>query len=72
MIKEIAERYAVDLNWRGLPWVISLGDLEASVRLGAQPILVLTGKDKNPGPKRPAAWYILIYPESGGCGATRV
>ena len=43
MIEEIAERYCVNLS--GVPSVgDSLRDLQASARLGAQPILVLTGK----------------------------
>jgi D-glycero-D-manno-heptose 1,7-bisphosphate phosphatase len=43
MLREIAQRYNVDL--RGVPSVgDSLRDLEASVAVGAQPILVLTGK----------------------------
>lgn len=45
MIEEIATRYNVDLN--GVPSIgDSLRDLEASARLGAQPMLVLTGKGK--------------------------
>ena len=43
MIEEIAERYSVNLS--GVPSVgDSLRDLQASARVGAQPILVLTGK----------------------------
>jgi D-glycero-D-manno-heptose 1,7-bisphosphate phosphatase len=43
MIEEIASRYNMDL--KDVPAVgDSLRDLEASVRLGAQPYLVLTGK----------------------------
>ena len=43
MIEEIAERYSVNMS--GVPSVgDSLRDLQASARLGAQPILVLTGK----------------------------
>jgi D-glycero-D-manno-heptose 1,7-bisphosphate phosphatase len=45
MYKEIAERYNVDLT--GVPAVgDSLRDLQAAVSVGAQPILVLTGKGK--------------------------
>jgi D-glycero-D-manno-heptose 1,7-bisphosphate phosphatase len=45
MYKEIAERYNVDLT--GVPAVgDSLRDLQAAVSVGAQPMLVLTGKGK--------------------------
>jgi D-glycero-D-manno-heptose 1,7-bisphosphate phosphatase len=45
MIEEIAARYNTDL--KDVPAVgDSLRDLEAAARLGAQPILVLTGKGK--------------------------
>lgn len=45
MVEEIATRYNTDL--KGVPAVgDSLRDLEAAARLGAQPILVLTGKGK--------------------------
>lgn len=43
MIEEIARRYGMDLD--GVPCVgDSLRDLQAGVRLGAQPMLVRTGK----------------------------
>lgn len=43
MLKEIAHRFNVDL--KGVPSIgDSLRDLEASAAVGAQPILVLTGK----------------------------
>jgi D-glycero-D-manno-heptose 1,7-bisphosphate phosphatase len=43
MLREIAARYNADLN--GVPAVgDSLRDLQAAVAVGAQPILVLTGK----------------------------
>jgi len=45
MVEEIATRYNTDL--KDVPAVgDSLRDLEAAARLGAQPILVLTGKGK--------------------------
>ncbi len=45
MLEEIAARYNVDLE--GVPAIgDSLRDLEAAVAVGAQPILVLTGKGK--------------------------
>ena len=43
MFREISERYGLDLT--GAPSVgDSLRDLQAGVQVGAQPILVLTGK----------------------------
>jgi D-glycero-D-manno-heptose 1,7-bisphosphate phosphatase len=46
MFREIAERYGVDLT--GAPSVgDSLRDLQAGAQVGAQPILVLTGKGQN-------------------------
>ncbi len=45
MLEEIAHRFGVDLN--GVPVIgDSLRDLQAAVAVGAQPILVLTGKGK--------------------------
>lgn len=46
MFREIAERYGVDLS--GAPSIgDSLRDLQAGAEVGAQPILVLTGKGQN-------------------------
>jgi len=46
MFREIAERYGVDLT--GAPSVgDSLRDLQAGAQVGAQPILVLTGKGQS-------------------------
>ena len=60
MIAEIAERYSVDLS--GVPSVgDSLRDLEASSRLGAQPILVLTGKGKKTQAKGGLPEGTLVY-----------
>lgn len=45
LLEEIARRFGVDLD--GVPFIgDSLRDLQAAVAVGAQPILVLTGKGK--------------------------
>ncbi len=45
LLEEIAHRFGVDLD--GVPFIgDSLRDLQAAVAVGAQPILVLTGKGK--------------------------
>jgi D-glycero-D-manno-heptose 1,7-bisphosphate phosphatase len=62
MIDEIAERYNVNLS--GVPSVgDSLRDLQASARLGAQPILVLTGKGQKTQAKGGLPPGTLIYPD---------
>jgi D-glycero-D-manno-heptose 1,7-bisphosphate phosphatase len=71
MIEEIAVRYNMSLE--GVPAIgDSLRDLEATARLGAQPILVLTGK----GTKTKAAGGLppgtLIYPDLAAAVATLV
>ena len=71
MIEEIAARYNVDM--KGVPAVgDSLRDLECTAKLGAQPILVLTGK----GTKTQAAGGLpqgtLIYPDLAAAVATLV
>lgn len=71
MIEEIAARYNMSLE--GVPAVgDSLRDLEATARLGAQPILVLTGK----GSKTRAAGGLpqntLIFPDLAAAVATLV
>ena len=71
MIEEIAARYNVDMN--GVPAVgDSLRDLECAAKLGAQPILVLTGK----GTKTQAAGELpqgtLIYSDLAAAVATLV
>ena len=71
MIEEIAVRYNVDM--KGVPAVgDSLRDLECAAKLGAQPILVLTGK----GSKTQAAGGLpqgtLIYPDLAAAVATLV
>ena len=71
MLEEIVARYNVDMN--GVPSVgDSLRDLECAAKLGAQPILVLTGK----GTKTQAAGGLpqgtLIYPDLAAAVATLV
>ena len=69
MIHEIAERYAMDL--KGVPSVgDSLRDLEASARLGAQPILVLTGKGQKTQAKGDLPEGTLVYPDLAAYVAT--
>jgi D-glycero-D-manno-heptose 1,7-bisphosphate phosphatase len=61
MMREIAARYNADLT--GVPAVgDSLRDLDAAVAVGAQPILVLTGKGEKTrsDPKLPA--HTLVFP----------
>ncbi len=71
MIAEIAERYSMDL--KGVPAVgDSLRDLEASARLGAQPILVLTGKGQKTQAKGGLPEGTLIYPDLAAVVATLV
>ena len=71
MIKEIAERYGMDLT--GVPSVgDSLRDLEASVRLGAQPILVLTGKGQKTQAKGGLPEGTLVYPDLAAVAATLI
>jgi D-glycero-D-manno-heptose 1,7-bisphosphate phosphatase len=69
MIEEIAERYGMDLT--GVPSVgDSLRDLEASARLGAQPILVLTGKGQKTQAKGGLPEGTVIYPDLAAFVAT--
>lgn len=71
MIAEIAERYGMDL--KGVPSVgDSLRDLEASARLGAQPILVLTGKGQKTQSKGGLPEGTLIYPDLAAVVATLI
>ncbi|MFA6903384.1 MAG: D-glycero-beta-D-manno-heptose 1,7-bisphosphate 7-phosphatase [Gallionellaceae bacterium] len=71
MIEEIAERYAMDLHG-----VLSVGDslrdLEASVRLGAQPVLVLTGKGQKTQAKGGLPLGTLVYADLAAVVATLV
>ncbi len=71
MIEEIAERYNMDL--KGVPAIgDSLRDLEATARLGAQPILVLTGKGAKTQAKGGLPPGTLIYPDLAAAVATLV
>ncbi len=71
MIREIAERFGMDLD--GVPSVgDSLRDLEASVRLGAQPVLVLTGKGVKTQTKGGLPLGTLVYPDLAAFVATIV
>lgn len=71
MIEEIAERYNMDLQ--GVYSVgDSLRDLEASARLGAQPVLVLTGKGVKTQSKGGLPQGTLIFPDLAAVVATLV
>jgi len=71
MIDEIAERYSMDLS--GVPSVgDSLRDLQASVPLGAQPILVLTGKGVKTQAKGGLPPGTLVYPDLAAVVATLI
>jgi D-glycero-D-manno-heptose 1,7-bisphosphate phosphatase len=62
MIEEIAARYNVNLE--GVPAVgDSLRDLEPTARLGAKPILVLTGKGARTQAKGGLPEGTLVYPD---------
>jgi D-glycero-D-manno-heptose 1,7-bisphosphate phosphatase len=61
------------MNLSGVPSVgDSLRDLEASARLGAQPILVLTGKGQKTQAKGGLPPGTLIYPDLAAMVATLV
>ncbi|MGO8756061.1 MAG: D-glycero-beta-D-manno-heptose 1,7-bisphosphate 7-phosphatase [Gallionellaceae bacterium] len=71
MIEEVAERY--NMNLQGVPAVgDSLRDLESTARLGAQPILVLTGKGARTQAKGGLPEGTLIYPDLAAAVATLV
>jgi len=62
MLQEIAARYNVSLA--GVPVVgDSLRDLEAAVAVGAQPILVLTGKGRKTEKDAALPSHTLIFPD---------
>jgi D-glycero-D-manno-heptose 1,7-bisphosphate phosphatase len=62
MLKEIAARYNVNLA--GVPVVgDSLRDLESAVAVGAQPILVLTGKGKKTEKDAALPSHAFIFPD---------
>ena len=71
MLEEIATRYGVSL--KGVPAVgDSLRDLEVAERMGAQPILVLTGKGIKTQAKGGLPEGTLIYPDLAAVVATLV
>ncbi len=71
MIEEIAARY--NMNLEGVPAVgDSLRDLEATVQLGAQPILVLTGKGAKTQAKGGLPEGTLVYPDLAAAVAVLV
>ncbi|NWG30693.1 MAG: D-glycero-beta-D-manno-heptose 1,7-bisphosphate 7-phosphatase [Rhodocyclaceae bacterium] len=62
MLKEIAARYNVSLA--GVPVVgDSLRDLESAVAVGAQPILVLTGKGRKTERDAALPSHTLVFPD---------
>lgn len=62
MLREIATRYNADLT--GVPVVgDSLRDLESAVAVGAQPILVLTGKGKKTQQDPALPSHAFIFPD---------
>ena len=71
MIEEIANRYSVDLT-NVLSVGDSLRDLEAAARLGAQPVLVLTGKGQKTQAKGGLPQGTRIYPDLAAVVATLV
>ncbi len=69
MIEEIAARYNMSLE--GVPAIgDSLRDLEATARLGAQPILVLTGKGAKTKASGGLPQNTLIFPDLAAAAAT--
>jgi D-glycero-D-manno-heptose 1,7-bisphosphate phosphatase len=71
MLEEIAARYNVSLS--GVPAVgDSLRDLEAASRLGAQPILVLTGKGAKTQVKGGLPEGTQVYPDLAAAVATLI
>ena len=71
MIDEIFERYSVNLR-DVLSVGDSLRDLEASARLGAQPVLVLTGKGLKTQAKGGLPVDTQIFPDLAAVAATLV
>jgi D-glycero-D-manno-heptose 1,7-bisphosphate phosphatase len=62
MLQEIAARYNVDL--KGVPLVgDAIRDLEAAVSVGAQPILVLTGKGKKTQQNPALPSHAFVFPD---------
>lgn len=60
LYKELADRWNIDLQ--GVPIIgDSLRDLQAARAVGANPILVLTGKGKKTIEELPATWRVPVY-----------
>ncbi|MDO8414539.1 MAG: D-glycero-beta-D-manno-heptose 1,7-bisphosphate 7-phosphatase [Gallionellaceae bacterium] len=71
MLEEIATRYNVDL--KGVPVVgDALRDLESAAQVGAQPMLVLTGKGMKTQAKGGLPHGTLIYPDLAAAVSTLV
>ena len=71
MVEEIAARYNADLT--GVPAIgDSLRDLQAASRLGAQPILVLTGKGEKTQSSGGLPTGTLVYADLAAAAATLV
>jgi D-glycero-D-manno-heptose 1,7-bisphosphate phosphatase len=71
MLEDIAARYNVDL--KGVPAIgDSLRDLTAAAKMGAQPILVLTGKGKKTQAAGGMPENALVYPDLAAAVATLI
>lgn len=68
MLREIAARYSMEL--RNVPAVgDSLRDLQAAVAVGAQPILVLTGKGAKTHDHPDLPRETLVFPDLAAAAA---
>lgn len=68
MLREIAQRYSADL--RGVPAIgDSLRDLQAAAAVGAQPILVLTGKGARTRQHPDLPRDTLVFPDLAAAAA---
>ncbi|GIK25203.1 MAG: D,D-heptose 1,7-bisphosphate phosphatase [Betaproteobacteria bacterium] len=68
MLREIAQRYTTDL--KGVPAIgDSLRDLQAAVAMGAQPILVLTGKGTKTHSHPDLPRETLVFPDLAAAAA---
>jgi D-glycero-D-manno-heptose 1,7-bisphosphate phosphatase len=68
MLREIAQRYTTDL--KGVPAIgDSLRDLQAAVAMGAQPILVLTGKGAKTHDHPDLPRETLVFPDLAAAAA---
>jgi D-glycero-D-manno-heptose 1,7-bisphosphate phosphatase len=71
MLEDIAARYNVDL--KGVPAIgDALRDLTAAAKMGAQPILVLTGKGKKTQAAGGLPENTLVYPDLAAAVATLI